>query len=96
MVGTALKISWAQLRVIDIHLFIYWMGRKDAGQPRVSKTDQRGRVGGWGTHLSQRAHQNYITCGTMLTENQLETGKRLLHDYSCKKVTENQVGREEQ
>ena len=72
------------------------MGRKDAGQPRVSKTDQRGRVGGWGTHLSQRAHQNYITCGTMLTENQLETGKRLLHDYSCKKVTENQVGREEQ
>ena len=72
------------------------MGRKDAGQPRVSKTDQRGRVGGWGTHLSQQAHQNYITCGTMLTENQLETGKRLLHDYSCKKVTENQVGREEQ
>lgn len=32
----------------------------------------------------------------MLTENQLETGKRLLHNDSCKKVTENQVGREEQ
>lgn len=32
----------------------------------------------------------------MLTENQLETGKRLLHNHSCKKVTENQVGREEQ
>lgn len=32
----------------------------------------------------------------MLTENQLETGKRLLHEHSCKKVTENQVEREEQ
>lgn len=61
----------------------------------VSKTDQRGRVGGWGTHFSQQAHQNCITCGTMLTENQ-ETGKSLLRHHGCKKVTENQVGREEQ
>ena len=60
------------------------MGRKDRGLARVSKTDQRGRVGGWGTHFSQQAHQNYITCGTMLTENQLETGKRLLHNHGCR------------